>query len=408
MNRRNALKLLSTSVLPLDSIVASERVSSSSKSHYDVVVIGAGVFGIWSAAKLTEQGKRVAIVDAVLPAHSAASSGGESRVIRSGYGDVELYSEWSFRSMHDWRALSKRVNQPILHESGVLWLHKQNDAYVNTSSRVLDKLHIPYQNLNASQLRKRFPIMSVNEDEYGFFEPQAGALMARSAVQLLARDLHQKGVDYYRNNVLPINAEMAQRGELKEIVADNGQTFQADQFVFACGPWLDKICPQAMQDRLFVTRQEVLFFANHTPLTEQPVWADLPFYGIPSIEGRGFKIADDRHGVHFDPDAGNRTIGDGVESRAREYLAKRFPEVAEQPILESRVCQYENSSNGDFVVDFHPSIENVLIVGCGSGHGFKHGPAMGAHVAEVLTDSNKRIARFSLQSKSVIQKRVIQ
>ena len=411
MDRRKALKLLGSSALPFSALGAHGAANlpkGNKGKHYDVVVVGAGVFGTWCAAKLHERGKKVAVIDAYSPAHSAASSGGESRVTRVGYGDAQLYSEWAHRSLFEWRALSKRASLPLLYESGVLWLHKQDDNYVRESTRVLNKLNLSFENFNAKELRRRYPSMSVADDEYGFYELQGGALMARRAVQTLAAELAEQGVDFIQGRVKEISSEQGEQGRLPQIKTDEQQSLYADQYVFACGPWLNKVCPQAMQDRLFVTRQEILYFASDVSITDMPVWADLPFYGVPNIEGRGFKVADDQHGERIDPDTESRVISQAAQTKAREFLATRFPSIAEQPILESRVCQYENSSNGDLLIDYHPGLDNVLLVGCGSGHGFKHGPALGSHVADVLATPSSKIARFSLDSKTKDQNRSIQ
>ena len=182
----------------------------------------------------------------------------------------------------------------------------------------------------------------------------------------------------------------------------------AEHFVMACGPWLDRVCPEAMAGRLFVTRQEVFYFgAGRDVSAALPVWADLPFYGFPDLEGRGFKVANDTHGPRVDPDTQSRRASDGELERARAFLEARFPAVASAPATESRVCQYENSSNGDFVVDRHPGLANVWVVGGGSGHGFKHGPALGAHVAGLVMGRTTPIERFSLASKALEQAREV-
>ena len=128
---------------------------------------------------------------------------------------------------------------------------------------------------------------------------------------------------------------------------------------------------------------------------------------MPDLESRGFKIALDHHGPPFDPDLGERVpTGEGITA-ARAYLARRFPALADAPLVEARVCQYENTSNGDFLVDRHPEHENVWLVGGGSGHGFKHGPAMGEHVAARVLGMAAQEPRFSLATKATLQNRTV-
>ena len=383
--------------------------AAARRKNYDVVVIGAGVFGIWAAYKLHMAGRRVAVVDAVGPAHSRASSGGESRVIRCGYGEKEIYSEWAWRSLGEWQALSARTGLPIFHPMGVLWVHTQPNELVQASARVLSQKNIPFTLLAAHELRRRFPVMRVGNDEAGFFEPAGGALMARRAIQSLASELSAKGVTFLSGAVSPIRQEQGEHGALAAVTLNSGERLEAEQFVCACGPWLDRICPDAMAKRLFVTRQEVYFFSADAGATGGlPVWADLPFYGFPSLEGRGFKVANDTHGPPMDPDTADRRASAAGEEAARDFLARRFPTLAKAQLSETRVCQYENSSDGNFVIDRHPGLDNVWLVGCGSGHGFKHGPAVGSHIAELVAGTTKPREPFLIATKQRQQDRGVQ
>lgn len=375
----------------------------------DVVVVGAGVFGAWTAAHLRRAGKRVTLIDPFGPAHSGASSGGESRVTRCGYGTEDFYTEWADRSLAEWRALSDRGDVPLLHETGVLWLHDDGDPFVERTMNTLARHDIPFERLAARELRSRYPVLRVSDEEAALFELRGGALMARRAVQTLAAELEADGTMLLASEVAPIRTSDGNSGALPAVRFGDGDTLEAGSFVFACGPWLDRVCPDAMAGRLFVTRQEVVFFAAERAATGSlPVWFDLPFYGFPSLEGRGFKVADDTHGPVADIAAMNRSVSAETVARARELLARRFPSLADRPVSETRVCQYANSSNGDFVIDRHPGLENVWLVGCGSGHGFKHGPAVGAHVAGLVLGTEKPIERFGLASKATTQKRAIQ
>jgi glycine/D-amino acid oxidase-like deaminating enzyme len=251
--------------------------------------------------------------------------------------------------------------------------------------------------------------MRVGGDEAGFFEPAGGALMARRAIQLLASELSAKGVTFLSGAVSPIRSGQAERGALPAVTTKSGERLEAEQFVCACGPWLDRVCPDAMTKRLFVTRQEVYFFSVDAGASgDLPVWADLPFYGLPSLEGRGFKVANDTHGAPMDPDTADRRASVGGEEAARAFLARRFPPLANAPLSETRVCQYENSADGHFVIDRHPGLDNVWLVGCGSGHGFKHGPAVGSHVAELVAGTAKPREPFLLAAKQRQQERAVQ
>src|SRR6185503_818166 len=171
--------------------------------------------------------------------------------------------------------------------------------------------------------------------------------------------------------------------------------------------------PDLLGGRIGATRQEVLYFGcppgdvRFAP-PAMPAWIDFAaeVYGVPDIDGRGFKISIDRHGAPFDPETGDRVAG-GTLPEARAYLARRFPALAHAPLVSAEVCQYENTSNGDFLIDRHPGFENVWLVGGGSGHGFKHGPAVGEYVARAMSGAAPSEPRFSLASKQKVRERKV-
>ena len=203
-------------------------------------------------------------------------------------------------------------------------------------------------------------------------------------------------------------------GRLNSIETTSGNEIVAGQFVFACGPWLPKLFPDLLGELIHVTRQEVCFFGV-PPGDERfkpgplPAWIDFNdlVYGLPNLDGHGFKIAIDAHGPQFDPDTGERVVSASGLKAARDYLARRVPLLADAPVTETRVCQYENTSNGDFLVDRHPARENVWLVGGGSGHGFKHGPVVGEYVAEMMNGTGTPEPRFSLATKQKVQERKV-
>jgi glycine/D-amino acid oxidase-like deaminating enzyme len=204
-------------------------------------------------------------------------------------------------------------------------------------------------------------------------------LLARRAVQAVVRDAIRGGVEYVQEAV--VSPKGAQ--QVDEVVTANGRRIPAEKFVFACGPWLPKVFPRLLGERIHPTRQEVFYFGapggdDRFRAAAMPTWIDFneEAYGLPDLDGRGVKIAIDRHGPPFDPDRGDRVASREALSEARACLARRLPSLKDAPLLESRVCQYENTSNGDFLIDRHPDFENVWLVGGGSGHGFKHGPAV--------------------------------
>ncbi len=375
----------------------------ASAARWDHIVVGAGVFGAWIAWHLQHSGGRVLLVDPWGPGHSRASSGGETRLIRTEYDGDPLYTGMAWRSLAAWRALASRHEPTLFHEVGALYLYAES-APVDKSIALNRELGIPIEPLTANQMARRWPQIALDDIAFGVLQPTMGALMARRAVQTVVREFQAAG-GLYRQ--IAIEPPQSNGTALAEIRASNAERLRARNFIFACGPWLPRVFPDVVGARIAATRQEVFFFApspgdvRFEP-ANLPAWVDTTskdlHYGFPDIEARGFKIALDALGPPIDPDTADRRISDVGLSNVRTYLARRFPALADRPLAESRVCQYENSPTREFLIDRHPAWADTWIVGGGSGHGFKHGPAVGRYVADLVAGLRSAESRFTIVS----------
>jgi glycine/D-amino acid oxidase-like deaminating enzyme len=258
--------------------------------------------------------------------------------------------------------------------------------------------------LSRDDLERRFPQMVPKDATWGLLEEGGGVIMARRAVELVVRAAVRLGAVYRHAQVkAPVDA-----GLFGNVSTQAGDRLVAEQFVFACGSWLPALFPAVIGERIRPTRQEVFFFGvpagdDRFRPPNLPVWLHFKagIYGLPDIDNRGLKIAMDEHGPSIDPERADRTVPPERIDAMRTTLTERFPALAGAPLLETRVCQYENTWNGDLLVDRHPTFRNVWIVGGGSGHGFKHGPAVGEYVADRLSGAGRIEPRFSLASKTL-------
>ena len=376
-------------------------------------VIGAGVFGAWTAEQLRRAGHRVTLVDPWGPAHSRASSGGESRMTRGAYGKDEIYTRMALDSLAEWKQLSAVAGLPIFAAHGVLFFFPNEDPYLRDSLAVHRRLGLPTEALTGAEMARRFPMIDFTCVAAGLFEPEFGALMARRAVQTLVARFVATGGEYRTAAIAPppVTGE-----RLRVATLASGQLLQADNYVFACGPWLGKLFPGLLSKRIVPTRQEVFYFApppgdaRFQP-ARMPGWADFNggdvYYGFPDLEGRGVKFAHDTHGPVVDPDTHSRRPTEQAIATITAFRNRRFPALRGAPLIGAEVCQYENSSNGDFLIDRHPALSNVVLVGGGSGHGFKHGPEVGRYAAGLVTGAMPVEPRFALATKGETQKREV-
>ncbi len=305
------------------------------KSKPHIAVIGAGAFGGWTALHLLERGARVTLLDAWGPGNSRSSSGGETRVMRGTYGPDQPYTQMAARALKLWQKYERRWKRQFLHRTGVLWMAPaHDDAFERGSVKTLRAAKIKFQELSSPQMKKRWPQIDFEGIEWGIFEPECGYLDARASCQAVVEAFTAAGGKYRQLAVLPDGLEDT---PLRGIAVSDGSRLKADRYVFACGPWLGKLFPQAVGNLVQPTKQDIFFFG--TPPGDDrfsdrhlPVWGDHRGrfrYGIPgALTGdarRGFKIADDTRGPAFDPTSGERAIDPETLRDIREYGDSRLP-----------------------------------------------------------------------------------
>jgi glycine/D-amino acid oxidase-like deaminating enzyme len=377
------------------------------KSKPHIAVVGAGAFGGWTALHLLERGARVTLLDAWGPGNSRASSGGETRIMRGTYGPKQPYTELAARALKLWAKYERRWKRNFLHRTGVLWMaSSRDDSFERGSLAMLRQAGIRFQELSAKEMKKRWPQVNFEDVRWGIFEPECGYLDARTSCLAVVQAFIAGGGEYRELAVSAEGLEDTNGSRLGRLTLSDGSRLKADCYVFACGPWLGKLLPKALGNVIRPTKQDIFFFGPPQGDlrfcdAQLPVWGDHGkrfFYGIPGRDRRGFKVADDTRGQDqdFDPTFGERIVSQTTLKRVREYLGFRFPGMKGAPLIESRVCQYEQTPDSHFIVDRHPGMKNVWLIGGGSGHGFKHGPALGEMMAELVLENGEVNKLWSL------------
>jgi sarcosine oxidase len=357
-----------------------------------VVVVGAGTFGASLAWWLARAGQEVTLVDQFEPGDARASSGGESRLIRCSHGPDARYTATACRARALWRELEAESGEELMVESGVAWFAHAEDGWEAESERTMAAQGIPSQRLEPAEAARLFPSFAGGDLAFVLLEPEAGVLRAQRGVRALARQAAAHGARIVRGRARP---------EAGAAVLPGGERLEGDAVVWACGGWLGSLFPEHVALR--TTCQELLFLDGgpewRTPGV--PGWVDYDhaMYGTGDLDDLGVKAALDTEGPPLAPDAELPARGD-TEAAVRDYCALRFPALARAPLREARCCRYELSPDSHFVAAAHPELERTWLLGAGSGHGFKHGPAIAEVVAAALAGGEPLPDHFALGDRT--------
>ena len=367
-----------------------------------VAVVGAGAMGSWTSYFLLKTGAEVVLIDQFGPGNSKSSSGGETRAIRHVYGKDTIYIEWVKRSIDLWDQLQKKTNSRLLLKTGALWMFQHNDRYMSEALPHLNRLAISIDNLNVQDAAKKFPQFNFDDIRHVYWENGAGVLYARKSIQHLVQQFVAEGGKLQFGQVIGLQGN---NENLRSLNMSNGNIVEADHFILACGPWISNLV-EGLSTNIFVSRQEIYYFAppdQSLALGKMPGWFDFGdeiHYGFPSIDHRGFKVANDTRGHRFDPDSEDRMPLPDLLQAAKEYVIRRFKKVQAPVLSEGRVCQYTNSADGQIIIDHHPEYINTLLLAGGSGHSFKFSPALGEYVSSVIQEGKSIHPTFRLGSRS--------
>ena len=364
------------------------------------VVVGSGVMGAWTALWLRRRGHEVTLVDRFGPGNQIGSSGDESRITRSSHGPDTHYPRWQRRALAQWRDLGTATETKLFEQSGVVWLASDGETFEASSLGVLTDLGIPVERWSQDAFVRRVPQLAADGVPWALFEPEGGALFARTAVVATIEQFRAEGGEVVVDRVAaPIDEA---RDELRAILLEGRGRLAADAFVFACGPWLPDLFPVGIGDLINPHRQDVTHFAIPRDGLDysspaMPVWIDFAgsFYGFPSLNGQSLKACPDWLGPKERCDDSERVCADASIEAARTVLRRRFPALADQPTVRTWTCFYEVTPDANFVIDRHPRLGDTWIAGGGTGHAFKHGPVIGEYLSALVSGDAGAVAELA-------------
>lgn len=425
LGRRDFLRIagatagaLATSGAITPALARSIRRTNASSN---IIVVGAGAFGGWTALNLQRLGARVTLVDMYGAGNSRSTSGDESRGVRTSYGDRvhgELWMQWAQRAIERWKEFDAQFGIPaknqIYFTTGDLIMRSDWEPFLTQTRAWWEKNGIPHETLTVDEVRKRWPVFGVDDIKAVLFEPGAGVVRARRATQLVAEVFQREGGRIVIGRVVPPTP-----GEFDghRVRLTNGDSLAADAIVFAVGPWLAKTFP-LMQNRMRTPLGTVVYFAT-PPGDDRFTHPNLPSWNFPGttgwaalpVDNRGFRVRGGGGGGNNqqsaqpagaaasaspaapaptppapsvnvnDPDLSNRWVEPQRLDGPRRFVATRFPALADAPIAQTWACHYEQSSSRNFIIDLHPNLPNVWLAGGGNAEAFKQGPVLGEYIA---------------------------
>jgi len=403
--RGAAMTLMGNAIAPSAEAARPGRKTSGISTKGNIVVVGAGAFGGWTALHLLRKGYKVTLIDQFGVGNNQSSSGGDTRVIRAFYGNQQIYFDLTLRALQLWKENEPLMKQKILHQNGLLvFVPQASDPAVEASVPMYKKAGLVFEKLSPAEAVKRWPQVNTSDLNHIMYDATAGFLLAKKGCYEVCDLFVKEGGRFIQQQVM---APFIQSGKCTEIKLSDGAIIKADAFVFACGPWLVRLFPDITK-KLKVTRQVVFFFASppgEADLIENklPTWFNINdkgvvnLYGIPGNENRGFKAAPELTDVITDKfDTYHRYSKSEELKFVQDIVALRFPKMAGRPLIEYRVCQYTETPDSDFIFDRHPEASNLWLMGGGSGHGYKMGASFGELAAGIVAGEKNIHPVFAL------------
>lgn len=396
-NRRDFLAAMGSG-LTIAASRAEEVAAVQPRRSSDIVVIGAGAFGMWTALYLQRLGATVTVVDLYGAGNSRQTSGGETRGVRTSYGDRphgRQWTEWARRAITRWKQWDEEGQERLLprlfFQTGDLILRGETNTYITDTLSNWDALSVPYEVLTADEVSARWSWIRYDGLGVALYEPDAGVVRARRAIESVARVFVENGGRIEVGHAV-LGGRQGRR--LGNITLNSGDNLSADSFVFACGPWFPKVFPDLMAKRLRISMGHVFYFSV-PPGDRRFVYPYMPSYGVPGCTGwpalpldhRGFRVRTGGRPPE-DPDLSDRWVAPEYHERPREILRRHFPDLANAVINETRACHYESSVDRNFIIDTYPNLDNVWLAGGGSAEGFKFGPVLGEYIANRVVDDD--------------------
>lgn len=354
----------------------------------DIVVVGAGIWGTFISLNLQRMGHQVTLVDAYGPGNIRSTSGDETRGVRTGYEDNELWTRWASESIEMWKAIDAEWGTRLFTNTTDLAMREDWDPFLTLTRQTWEKVGIRHEVLDHDEMAYRWPQIDFTGMNVGLYEPDAGVGRARISCLTVADKFREAGGEI---TVSRAALGSSTGGRLQDVQLENGDAPGAQTFIFALGPWFPKFFPELIGDRIRIPMGHVYYYGT-PPHDDRFTHPNIPSFNVPGTTGwpalpfdnQGFRVRTGGRPPQ-DPDMSTRWIAEEFHDRPREVLRSYFPALAEMPLVKTHSCHYEISTSQNFIIAPHPGYQNVWIAGGGSAEGFKFAPKIGQYVSQRVT-----------------------
>lgn len=381
---------------------------------YDVIVIGLGAMGSATLYQLSQRSANVLGIDRFSPPHTRGSTHGESRVTRLAVGEGPEYIPLVRRSHEIWRELEAKTDAPILYESGCYVISpiansqgwRKDGNFVQESAALAVQFGIPHERLSAAEVRRRHPMIQLEDPYHAYYEPSGGVVNPEAALRAQLQLARASEAEIRLNeHVLEIDFD----GHGVVVHTTEGR-YEADQIVVTTGAWIKPFLPASLQPSFGIYRQVMYWFeaedvtrfgADQFPVV---MWIGERqedfFTALPVASGNqiGVKLLTEQFAKTSDPDEVNREVSEAeIEDFRHRFVLNKLRGLTTR-CLDAQVCLYTMTPDAHFVIDRHPESDRILIASPCSGHGFKHSAAIGESIAQWALDGKSQIdmSKFTL------------
>jgi len=361
-------------------------------SNYDVLVLGGGTMGTATAWALAKRGIKALVLEQFSHVHTLGSHGGHTRIFRHAYSEGAGYVPLMQRADQLWCELGEELGLDIVHRVGILEMDSPGTHHSHNARDAAMKHGIPYEWLNAEEIRYRWPVFHPPDGWEGGFSDRAGFLVVEPALRGMAVLAGRNGVEILKHS--PVISWSVDGSAVR--VQTPEQTFAGDRLIITGGSWSSSVLSE-LQLPLSVVRKVIFWLDVAEPAQFRPdvfpvFAADTgasEIYGFPVFGLPGMKVANHLGGEPANPDTVERRADPSEAQDILDCTNYLLPGVSDR-VVSSAVCLYTRTPDEHFIIDRHPLHSRVTIAAGFSGHGFKFATVVGEHLADLALDENAR------------------